>query len=121
MKSLHYQAVVQTIANDRACSAILAVAFVDVSTGRTLAVGPAPRLDLDAAAPYYAEIVRQKQRAMGAQQTSLERLREIVISFGNHYSVMALVDEGRAFCVIVADAATSNPVATRHILSRYLA
>ena len=105
---------VQNIIND--LPGLLAVAIVDVSSGMSLASHSNSGINPDTAAAYNTEVVKQKQKAMGALKLQGETMEDILITLTNQLHLIRLVNEGKKFIYLVVNSRDTNLAIAREVL-----
>jgi len=105
---------VQNIIND--LPGLLAVAIVDVSSGMSLASHANSSINPDTAAAYNTEVVKQKQKAMGALKLQGETMEDILITLTNQLHLIRLVNDGKKFIYLVVNSRDTNLAIAREVL-----
>ena len=106
---------VQNILND--LPQLLAVAIVEVQSGMCLAShSNLASLNPETAAAYNAEVVKQKQKAMGALKLSGEKIDDILITLTTQIHLINLLDDGKKFIYLAASIRDTNLAIARDVL-----
>lgn len=105
---------VQNIIND--LPALMAVAIVDVSSGMSLASHSNSSINPDTAAAYNTEVVKQKQKAMGALKLQGETMEDILITLTTQLHLIRLVNDGKKFIYLVVNSRDTNLAIAREVL-----
>ena len=114
-KDTKFGAVIQNILNE--LPSLIAVAIVDTNTGMTLAShSNNPSINPDSAAAYNAEVVKQKQKAMGALKLTNETLDDILITLSNQIHLLKMVGNGAKFIYLSANSRDTNLAIAREVL-----
>ena len=105
---------VQNIIND--LPGLLAVAVVDISSGMSLASHSNSNINPDTAAAYNTEVVKQKQKAMGALKLQGEVIDDILITLTNQLHLIKLVGESKKFIYLVVNSRETNLAIAREVV-----
>lgn len=105
---------VQNIIND--LPGLMAVAIVDVSSGMSLASHSNSSINPDTAAAYNTEVVKQKQKAMGALKLQGETMEDILITLTTQLHLIRLVNDGKKFIYLVVNSRDTNLAIAREVL-----
>lgn len=105
---------VQNILND--LPGLLAVAVVDISSGMSLASHTNSNINPDTAAAYNTEVVKQKQKAIGALKLQDEAIDDILITLSNQLHLLKLVNGGKKFIYLVVNPRDTNLAIAREIV-----
>ena len=96
---------------------LIAVAIVDVNSGMCLAShSNSPTINPETAAAYNTEVVKQKQKAMGALKLSGEKINDILITLTNQFHLINLLDDGRKFIYLAVNQRDTNLAIAREVL-----
>ena len=96
---------------------LIAVAIVDVNSGMCLAShSNSPTINPETAAAYNTEVVKQKQKAMGALKLSGERINDILITLTNQFHLINLLDDGKKFIYLAVNQRDTNLAIARDVL-----
>ena len=96
---------------------LIAVAIVEVSSGMCLAShSNSPTLNPETAAAYNTEVVKQKQKAMGALKLTNEKIDDILITLTTQIHLINLLDDGRKFIYLVVKQRDTNLAIARDVL-----
>ncbi|HEX8656572.1 MAG TPA: hypothetical protein VF690_03520 [Hymenobacter sp.] len=96
---------------------LIAVAIVDVNSGMCLAShSNSPTINPETAAAYNTEVVKQKQKAMGALKLSGERINDILITLTNQFHLINLLDDGKKFIYLAVNQRDTNLAIAREVL-----
>ena len=105
---------VQNIIND--LPGLMAVAIVDISSGMSLASHSNSNINPDTAAAYNTEVVKQKQKAMGALKLQGETIDDILITLTNQLHLIKLVADGKKFIYLVVNSRDTNLAIAREVV-----
>lgn len=105
---------VQNILND--LPTLLAVAVVDISSGMSLASHTNSTINPDTAAAYNTEVVKQKQKAIGALKLQGEAIDDILITLKNQLHLLKLVGDGKKFIYLVVNPRDTNLAIAREVV-----
>lgn len=105
---------VQNILND--LPGLLAIAIVDISSGMSLASHSNSNINPDTAAAYNTEVVKQKQKAMGALKLQGETIDDILITLTNQLHLINIVGDGKKFIYLVVNSRDTNLAIAREVL-----
>jgi len=108
-------AVVQGIKSD--LPSLMAVAVVDVKSGKTLAShSNSISINPEVAATYNAEVIRQKQKALTALKLDEEQIDEILISLQKQVHLIKLTDAGHTFVYLVVQSSEISLAMAREVV-----
>lgn len=100
---------------------LLAVAVVDIQTGRSVAShSNDPALDPTVAAVFNSEVVKQKQKSLQALQLDTERVGDILITLTDQLHLFQLTSDGQQFIYLVVDKHNTNPAMARMVLRHHI-
>jgi hypothetical protein len=105
---------VQNILND--LPSLLAVAVVDISSGMSLASHTNSSINPDTAAAYNTEVVKQKQKAIGALKLQGEGIDDVLITLTNQLHLLKLVNDGKKFIYLVVNPRDTNLAIAREVV-----
>jgi len=105
---------VQNILND--LPGLLAVAVVDISSGMSLASHTNSTINPDTAAAYNTEVVKQKQKAIGALKLQGENIDDVLITLTNQLHLLKLVNDGKKFIYLVVNPRDTNLAIAREVV-----
>ena len=106
--------VVQNILNS--LPGLMAVAVVDVQSGMAMAShSNSPGLNPETAAAYNTEVVKQKQKAMGALKLQGERIDDILITLSNQLHLINLSEDGKKFIYLAVNSRDTNLAIARDV------
>jgi|SRR6476661_3249609 len=106
---------VQNIIND--LPQLIAVAVVEVQSGMCLAShSNSPTFNPETAAAYNTEVVKQKQKAMGALKLTNEKIDDILITLSNQIHLINLLEDGRKFIYLAVNQRDTNLAIARDVL-----
>jgi predicted regulator of Ras-like GTPase activity (Roadblock/LC7/MglB family) len=105
---------VQNIIND--LPGLLAVAVVDISSGMSLASHTNSSINPDTAAAYNTEVVKQKQKAIGALKLQGEVIDDVLITLTNQLHLLKLVNDGKKFIYLVVNPRDTNLAIAREVV-----
>ncbi len=96
---------------------LIAVAIVEISSGMCLAShSNSPSINPETAAAYNTEVVKQKQKAMGALKLTGEKIDDILITLTSQLHLINLLDDGKKFIYLVVNQRDSNLAIARSVL-----
>jgi hypothetical protein len=96
---------------------LIAVAIVEISSGMCLAShSNSPSINPETAAAYNTEVVKQKQKAMGALKLTGEKIDDILITLTSQLHLINLLDDGKKFIYLVVSQRDSNLAIARSVL-----
>lgn len=96
---------------------LLAVSVIDLRAGRQLAgYEPPGKLSPAKAAPYYAEIVRQKQQALQALGLSGEAIEDVLITLQSQWQVLRLLPGQQQVLHLLVSKRDTNLALARAVL-----
>lgn len=99
---------------------LLAAAIVDIERGTVLAAhSNVPELVPAKAAPYYAEVVRQKRRAVKALRLSDEKIEDILVTLRRQLHLLRVSHDGRQLLYLIVDGHDTNLAVARAILREH--
>ena len=105
---------VQNILND--LPSLLAVAVVDISSGMSLASHTNSSINPDTAAAYNTEVVKQKQKAIGALKLQGESIDDVLITLTNQLHLLKVVNDGKKFIYLVVNPRDTNLAIAREVV-----
>lgn len=95
----------------------MAVAVVDVKSGKTLAShSNSTSINPEVAATYNAEVIRQKQKALTALKLDEEQIDEILISLQKQVHLIKLTDAGHTFVYLVVQSSEISLAVAREVV-----
>ncbi|OUJ75917.1 hypothetical protein BXP70_01105 [Hymenobacter crusticola] len=95
----------------------MAVAVVDVGSGKTLAShSNSVSINPEIAATYNTEVVRQKQKALTALALEEEQIDEILISLRHQLHLIKLMDAGHTFVYLVVKSSETSLAVAREVV-----
>jgi predicted regulator of Ras-like GTPase activity (Roadblock/LC7/MglB family) len=98
---------------------VVAVFLADIDSGfLEVSDDRGTYLDLDAAAAYYAQVIRQQVRALEAAGVSVPRIQNMVFESAKHYHALYPI-KGQHFLCVVADQRQANLAMMWRILTVY--
>lgn len=101
---------------------LLAVAVIDVERGQALASYSSVReLNPAKAAPYNAEVVRQKRRALEALQLPNEKIEDILITMREQLHLLRVTHDGRQILYLAVHSQDTNLAIARSVLHAHSA
>lgn len=96
---------------------LLAVAVVDMESGRALAAhSNTPAINPQTAASYNAAVIRQKQKALAALQLLDEKIEEILITLTDQLHLLKLSTDGSRFIYLAVSLRETNLASAREVL-----
>ncbi len=96
---------------------LIAVAIVEIGSGMCLAShSNSPSINPETAAAYNTEVVKQKQKAMGALKLTGEKIDDILITLTSQLHLINLLDDGKKFIYLVVSQRDSNLAIARSVL-----
>lgn len=96
---------------------LVAIAVVDVTSGMALAShSNSPSINPETAAAYNTEVVKQKQKAMGALKLANETIEDILITLTNQLHLIKLNAAGSKFIYLVVNSRETNLAIAREVL-----
>ena len=96
---------------------LLAVAVVETETGMPLAShSNIADFDIETAAAYNTEVVRQKQKAMTALKLQSETIEDILITLTTQLHLLKLTPNGNKFIYLVVNSRETNLAIAREVL-----
>jgi predicted regulator of Ras-like GTPase activity (Roadblock/LC7/MglB family) len=105
---------VQNILNE--LPGLMAVAVVDISSGMSLASHTNSTINPDTAAAYNTEVVKQKQKAIGALKLQGETIDDVLITLTNQLHLLKLVNDGKKFIYLVVNPRDTNLAIAREVV-----
>ena len=105
---------VQNILND--LPGLMAVAVVDISSGMSLASHTNSIINPDTAAAYNTEVIKQKQKAIGALKLQGETIDDVLITLNNQLHLLKLVNDGKKFIYLVVNPRDTNLAIAREVV-----
>jgi predicted regulator of Ras-like GTPase activity (Roadblock/LC7/MglB family) len=110
--------IIETIAGE--VPGFIGAALVDLDSGITLGVYTIrDDFDLASASAYNSEIVKQKQKVMGALQLNME-LEDITMTLSEQIHMIQVVSPG-VFLYLAADRSQANLALVRNAINRHAA
>lgn len=105
---------VQNILND--LPGLMAVAVVDISSGMSLASHTNSTINPDTAAAYNTEVIKQKQKAIGALKLQGEGIDDVLITLTNQLHLLKVVNDGKKFIYLVVNPRDTNLAIAREVV-----
>ncbi|GAB3638156.1 hypothetical protein GCM10027422_37460 [Hymenobacter arcticus] len=110
---------IQNIIND--LPQLVAVAIVDVQSGMALAShSNLPAFNPETAAAYNTEVVKQKQKALGALKLTGETIDDILITLTNQLHLINLTEGGKKFVYLVVNSRDTNLAIARDVVRQQM-
>ncbi|WP_231590676.1 hypothetical protein [Hymenobacter terrenus] len=114
---LHIQAAATVEAVRAALPELLAVAVIDIESGKALAVhSNSSTLAPAKAAPYNAEVVRQKRRALDALSLPNEKIEDILITLREQLHLLRVSQDNERLLYLAVSSYDTNLAIARDVL-----
>jgi hypothetical protein len=99
---------------------LLAVAVIDIESGQALAShSNAPGLDPAKAAPYNAEVIRQKRRALQALSLPNEKIEDVLITLREQLHLLRVSADDQRLLYLAVNSHDTNLAIARTVLRTY--
>lgn len=101
---------------------LLAVSVIDLKSGELLATHHVPgKLNPAKAAAYYAELIRQKQRALNAFGLREETIADILVTLTLQWHLLRLLPDNRYFVHLMVNSRDTNLGIVREVMRAHTA